>query len=50
MTNLQLLRSLFTSPSAAFAELAKQPRFGLPLLLTVIATLLVQWVWCWGFS
>jgi hypothetical protein len=44
MNDFALAGQVFTSPAAAFAELRERPRFLVPLLVIVIATVL-QMVW-----
>ncbi len=44
MNNITLAGLVVTSPSAAFAELRERPRFWLPLLVIIVATIL-QLVW-----
>lgn len=41
LNNLQVARLLFTSPTRAFTELKQKPVFALPMLLTIIGTILV---------
>jgi hypothetical protein len=47
LNNLQVARLLFTSPTRAFTELKQKPVFALPMLLTIIGTMLVT---AWYYS
>lgn len=44
MTPLQILAALFTSPRRAFAEIEKNPRFVLPMILLLVANVgIIVW-------